>query len=158
MAGVAAYLDPNIPNLPDQSHFEAGDGNDSDIDGLTDNIFTDCEGTEDDGLGPVHITAPDSAAPIVDGGGAPPPGTGDPENWAVPPPNAAAGEPPFSDVDNPFNAGSFVFRPKIENGVYPGHSLPTGACPVCRKGRTGCGRLRAGRVTMVARPTQASRA
>ena len=131
MADVAAYLVSDTPYDPEQSHFEPGDGDESEEDGNNDDIFTDCAGdAEDDGLGPVHISDLDSAAPIVVEELPPPSVTGDPEDWAVPDPNAAAGEPAFDAVDNPFNAGSFVYRPKIEKGVYKGHYLPTGACPV----------------------------
>ena len=34
MADVAAYLVPNAPYNPDHSHFEPGDGNDSEEDGI----------------------------------------------------------------------------------------------------------------------------
>ena len=120
MADVAAYLVPDTPHDPEQSHFEPGDGNESEEDGNTDDIFTDCAGdTEDDGLGPVHISDLSSAAPIAVEELPPPSVTGDPENWAVPEPNVAAGEPAFDTVVPLIPPATTTTPPLIPDPFFP---------------------------------------
>ena len=124
MADVAACLVPDTSHDPEQSHFEPGHGNEGEEGGNTDDVFTDRAGdTEDDGLGPVHISDLGSAAPIVVEELPPPSVTGDPEDWAAPEPNVAAGEPAFDAVDGPFDAGSFL------NGLPPAKRAKTQPAP-----------------------------
>ena len=55
---------------------------------------------------------------------------GPPAGWTAPATNTAAGEPDFSDVDNPGGWPEFIFRPVFNRNKYTHHSLPTGAIPV----------------------------
>jgi len=55
---------------------------------------------------------------------------GPPAGWTAPPTNTAAGEPDFSDVDNPGRWPEFIFRPVFKGNKYIHHALPTGAVPV----------------------------
>jgi hypothetical protein len=64
------------------------------------------------------------------------PTVGNPDDWVAPPLKVEKGEPPFSEVDNPMRAGSYVLRPKFAkpppkgNGKYMYHCVPTGATAV----------------------------
>eukprot|EP00957_Ditylum_brightwellii_P022137 1669880-Ditylum_brightwellii.AAC.1 len=47
------------------------------------------------------------------------------------PPTAKAGQPNFTELDNPGDWSEFCYCPNFEkDGMYKGHKLPTGATPV----------------------------
>ena len=135
---AALALNPGMDLSADHIH-ETGDGRDSDDDaeGITTAVVDTGDLDREDGLG--------ETAAMVNAEGALPdveedveldveevtaPTLGNPDEFVASAPQTDKGEPKFEEVDNPFGAGEFLFRPKFEKGKYTGHYLPTGATAV----------------------------